>query len=206
MRNARLMLVLLPMAAVVLTACSTEPAASPIPTSSTPASSPPTSTTTPAPTTTTTPVVVASTTKPNPAAPAACQPQSLRAAPADKTTSGKTFSVTTAVKNVGASTCTIQGYPQVAITALPPATGNWPRKQLTVVKDGPSYPVTLAPGDGSFVTLTFNQCQAGQNPLKGPILLMGVPNGGIEVTLEDGSDFVECGDVVHTIAFQEHLP
>ena len=198
MRNARLMLALLPIAAVVLTACSTEPAASPLSTSSTPASSPPTSTTTP--------VVVASTTKPKPAAPAACQPQSLRAAPADKTTSGKTFSVTTAVKNVGASTCTIQGYPQVAITALPPATGNWPRKQLTVTKDGPSYPVTLVPGDGSFVTLTFNQCQAGQKPLEGPILLMGVPDGGIEVTLADGSDFVECGDVVHTIAFQEHLP
>lgn len=205
MRNARLMLALLPVAAVVLTACSTQPAASPIPTSSTSASSPPASTTTPAPTTTTTPVVVASTTKPKPAAPA-CQPQSLRASPADKTTSGKTVSVTTAVKNVGASTCTIQGYPQVAITALPPATGNWPRKQLTVTKDGPSYPVTLVPGDGSFVTLTFNQCQAGQKPLEGPILLMGVPDGGIEVTLADGSDFVECGDVVKTIAFQEHLP
>jgi hypothetical protein len=110
------------------------------------------------------------------------------------------------VKNTGASACTIQGYPQVAITALPPATGDWPRKQLTVKDSGPSYPVNLVPGDGAMVTLTFNQCPAGQDPMRGPVVLLGVPNGGIQLTLEDGSDFVECGDVVQVTAFEAHLP
>jgi hypothetical protein len=32
-----------------------------------------------------------------------------------------------------------------------------------------------------------------------------VPHGGITLQLEDGSDFVECDDVVKATAFKAHL-
>jgi hypothetical protein len=134
-----------------------------------------------------------------------CNPQVMTVGSGAKTTAATTFSVTTAVKNTGGSTCTIQGYPTVAITGLPPATGDWPRRQLKVVPDGPADLVSLAPGDGAVVTLTFTQCKAGQEPTEGPVLLLGVPNGGIAMTLEDGSDVVECGDIVKATAFKAHL-
>ncbi|MGW4208966.1 DUF4232 domain-containing protein [Lentzea sp. NPDC004789] len=185
MRSTRLMLALLPMAGLSLTACTTGTTASP--------TTPTTVSSTPPPTTTTT--------QP------ACQPRHLKAEPAVATTTATSVIVQSAVKNTGTTTCVIQGYPQVAITGLPPATGNWPHEQLTVTKIGPSYPVTLVPGDGAALLLTFKRCEAGQPPAEqGPVLLVGVPDGGIQMTMQDNSDFVGCGDVVEAAAFAQHLP
>ncbi|HEY0494882.1 MAG TPA: DUF4232 domain-containing protein [Kutzneria sp.] len=136
--------------------------------------------------------------------PPPCSPQVMTAGPGAKTP-GDTFSVTTTVKNTGTLTCSIDGYPTVAITGLPPATGDWPRKQLKVIQDGPADMVILAPGEGAMVTLTFTRCRAGQEPTQGPVVLLGVPHGGITLQLEDGSDFVECDDVVKATAFKAHL-
>jgi hypothetical protein len=137
--------------------------------------------------------------------PPSCEPQVLTAGPGAKTTADATFSVTTAVKNTGTATCSIHGYPTVAITGLPPATGDWPRKQLKVVQDGPADMVILKPSDGAVVTLTFPKCQPGQESAPAPIVLLGVPTGGIVLTLEDGSDFDVCGDTVKATAFEAHL-
>jgi hypothetical protein len=195
-RNTRLALSLLPVAALALAACS-EPkvAASPPPPTST-------STITPSPTTTVA-TSAASTTTATKATTPACQPQNLKAEPGSGGVNGGVFAVTTAVKNTGPSPCVLQGYPQVAITGLPPATGDWPHKQLTITKDGPSYPVTLTPGDGAVVTLKFTTCQ---NPTHGPVLLLGVPDTAVTMTLEGGGDFVECGDTARVTAFEAHLP
>jgi hypothetical protein len=137
--------------------------------------------------------------------PPPCPPQVMTAGPGAKTTADATVSVTTTVKNTGTSTCSIDGYPTVAVTGLPPAVGDWPHKQLKVVQDGPADMVILAPGEGAVVTLTFTQCRAGQEPTEGSVVLLGVPHGGITLQLEDGSDLVECGDVVKATAFKAHL-
>jgi len=135
--------------------------------------------------------------------PATCQAQQLQFDSAQHSTGDAGITILSAVKNTGSTPCVIQGYPQVAITGLPPATGGWPHKQLTVTKVGPSYPVTLRPGDGAITQLTFAKCQT---PTPGPVLLVGVPDGGLEMTMADGSDFTECGDTVQAYAFEAHLP
>ncbi|MFC0542551.1 DUF4232 domain-containing protein [Kutzneria chonburiensis] len=192
-------LALLPVAGLALAACSaTPPAAAPVHTRTSSASQ--SASPVPGSTLPTKPVQPIKT---PPGAP--CNPQVMTAGTGAKTTAASTFSVTTAVKNTGTSACTIKGYPTVAITGLPPATGDWPRKQLKVVQDGPSDLVVLAPGDGAVVTLTFTQCQPGQEPTEGRVVLLGVPTGGITMTLEDGSDVIECGDVVKATAFEAHL-
>jgi Protein of unknown function (DUF4232) len=146
----------------------------------------------------------ASPVQPSKSPPPACQPQVMTAGPGVKSTVGGAFSVTAVVTNTGTLTCSIEGYPTVAITGLPPATGDWPRRQLTVVKDGPAEMVVLAPGDGAAVTLTFTPCQAGEEAATPPVVLLGVPTGGIVLTLQGGDNFVECGDVVKATAFKTH--
>jgi len=154
----------------------------------------------------TTPTTVSSTATTATTATTACQPQHLKTEPAVASTTATAVIVQSAVKNTGTTTCVIQGYPQVAITGLPPATGAWPRRQLTVTKTGPASPVTLVPGDGAALLLTFKRCEAGQTPTEGPVLLVGVPDGGLQMTMQDNSDFVECSDVVEASAFEPHLP
>jgi hypothetical protein len=206
MRNARLAVALLPAAGVLLAACATTTRDTAVPTET---SATPTMIASPSPVATsvaTADSTVPQTGSPTPAPP--CQPETLRAEPASKAESGqgKTFDVTTAVKNTGRQPCSITGFPTVAVTGLPPADpANWPRKQLTVIPEGNASPMTLAPGDRAQVTLTFTSCTPGTTPTEGPILLLGVPNGGIELTMADGSDFVLCGDVVTVTPFKPRL-
>lgn len=148
-----------------------------------------------------------------PVAVAVCQPETMKAAPATRGNSQHpdSYMVTTAVTNKSTKPCVIKGFPQVAITGLPPATGPWPHKDLKVTPEGTAYPVTLVPGDGAVVTLTFRQatggkCASGATPNQPPVVLLGVPDVGIELTMADGSDFIECGDTVIASPFEAHLP
>ncbi|MFI9387464.1 DUF4232 domain-containing protein [Kutzneria sp. NPDC052558] len=202
MRKVGLTLALLPVAGLMLAACTggstgDTPAAGSAPTTAT--------STAPATHTASTKITQASSPPPVKAQPA-CQPNGLTTEAAVASTTATTVIVQSAVKNTGPATCVIQGYPQVAITGLPPASGEWPRQQLTVTKVGPSSPVTLVPGDGAEVLLTFTRCPAGQESVRGPVLLLGVPDGGIEMTMADNSDFVACGNTVQAQAFQQHQP
>jgi len=67
------------------------------------------------------------------------------------------------------------------------------------------FPLSHPDGNWLLSKLKPNFCKAGQEPTEGPVLLLGVPNGGIAMTLEDGSDVVECGDIVKATAFEAHL-
>ncbi|MFC0438363.1 DUF4232 domain-containing protein [Kutzneria buriramensis] len=143
---------------------------------------------------------------PPPTAVPLCMTQGMDAGPGSGGTNNGAFVVTTAVYNRGDRPCGIDGFPTVAITGLPPATGGWPRKQLTVTKVGTSAPFTLNPGDGAVVTLTFGVCQPGQEPFQAPVVLLGVGDKQLELTLEGGGDFTGCGDTVQSTPFEQHAP
>jgi hypothetical protein len=121
--------------------------------------------------------------------------------PAAGGTNNGAFVVTTAVYNRGDRPCVVDGFPTVALTG--PAS---PTTQLTVTKVGTSAPVTLVPGDGAVFTLTFGACPAGQQPFRAPVVLLGVGDKQLQLTLEGSGDFTGCGDTVQSTPFEAHAP
>jgi hypothetical protein len=142
-----------------------------------------------------------STAVPPPTAMPLCTTQKMDVGPGAGGTNNGVFAVTTAVFNRGDRPCVVDGFPTVAITGPASAT-----KQLTVTKVGTSAPVTLAPGDGAVFTLTFGACQAGQEPFHAPVVLLGVGDKQLQLTLEGGGDFTGCGDTVQSTPFEAHAP
>ncbi|SEL68701.1 DUF4232 domain-containing protein [Streptacidiphilus jiangxiensis] len=142
--------------------------------------------------------------------PVRCTAESLTASPAEAQPSDaatSTYDDFVKLTNTGGHTCTLTGFPTVAVAGEGDPTRNRP---LKVTRRGTAHPVRLAPGHSAWLRLTFRvvmgeadgYCASGATPTSAPTLVIGgFANGGAIQIGSVNRGFGECDDVVWVAPF-----
>ncbi|MEU3407149.1 DUF4232 domain-containing protein [Streptomyces sp. NPDC006670] len=109
------------------------------------------------------------------------------------------------------STCTLNGFPQVAGAGNGAPDKNLP---LATTNSGTAAPVTLTPGARAWTKLTFvnvqgeadGYCVSGSTPVVFPTLVVRVPGAGAHQIAMDDGQFAECDNKVTVTAFSLAKP
>ncbi|MFF4365033.1 DUF4232 domain-containing protein [Streptomyces sp. NPDC001594] len=109
------------------------------------------------------------------------------------------------------STCTLNGFPQVAGAGNGAPDKNLP---LATTNSGTAAPVTLTPGARAWTKLTFvnvqgeadGYCVSGSTPVVFPTLVLRVPGAGAHQIAMDDGQFAECDNKVTVTAFSLTKP